>query len=257
MSTLEKFGILVILILVVIIGVVAVWGVGGEGANPFAPGDADVAAVEDPATGTIPGAPPAAPEWPTSVPTAPAAAGTGAVAPPPVAVQPERPVPPPAPPAAAVRTYTVQKGDTLAKISQDMLGSSGRWKEIVAVNQGLDPRKLKIGQVLSIPTSGGATVAEGTGATGIPAPNTLRAPAEAAKTEKVPATNFKPNDADGPTDEAASGTRTVEVQKGDTFYSLASKYLGNSNYHYKIQSANPDIDPRRLKPGMKIKIPAQ
>ncbi|MHC4924333.1 MAG: hypothetical protein ACYTG4_09695, partial [Planctomycetota bacterium] len=59
MSTLEKFGILVILILVVVIGVVAVWGVGGEeGVNPFEPGNGDnllVDAGDQGEAGNMPG----------------------------------------------------------------------------------------------------------------------------------------------------------------------------------------------------------
>ena len=64
MSTLEKFGILVILILVVIIGVVAVWGVGGEeGDGPF---DAL------PPAGSLAEAPPPAEEPGTDLPPWPA-----------------------------------------------------------------------------------------------------------------------------------------------------------------------------------------
>lgn len=75
-------------------------------------------------------------------------------------------VPPPSPAAAAVaaapataataaspsgRTYTVKRGDTLAVISQRMLGNAGRWHEIADMNGIRDPRTLRVGQVLRIP----------------------------------------------------------------------------------------------------------
>jgi nucleoid-associated protein YgaU len=68
------------------------------------------------------------------------------------AVQPN-PAPVYSPPAVALEPsrYTVQKGDTLWGIAAKTLGSGRRWKDIVAVNPGLDPQKLQIGQVLLIP----------------------------------------------------------------------------------------------------------
>lgn len=60
-------------------------------------------------------------------------------------------VPPVAPVAPAANTYTVQKGDTLWSIAQRFLGDGKRWREIVEVNPGLEPSKLKIGQVIMLP----------------------------------------------------------------------------------------------------------
>jgi len=54
-------------------------------------------------------------------------------------------------PAPATRSYTVQKGDTLWSISVRMLGNGQRWREIVDLNPGLEPTKLRIGQVILIP----------------------------------------------------------------------------------------------------------
>lgn len=63
---------------------------------------------------------------------------------------PPRPLESPAPPAAG-NTYTVQKGDTLWSIAQKFLGNGQRWREIVDVNPGLDPSKLKVGQSIVLP----------------------------------------------------------------------------------------------------------
>src|SRR5688572_12892277 len=126
MSTLEKFGILVILILVVIIGVVAVWGVGGKEDNPFASGE--VATAEDPAA-----VPPGTDlkDWPPATP-APADTATGPVPPPALGAAPAPSAPPPAP--AAPTTYKVQAGDTGAKNAQKTPGDANPWPEIARIN---------------------------------------------------------------------------------------------------------------------------
>ncbi len=48
--------------------------------------------------------------------------------------------------------YTVKKGDTLARIASRYLGSSERWREIVAANPGIKPNRLEIGSRLNMPT---------------------------------------------------------------------------------------------------------
>ena len=51
-------------------------------------------------------------------------------------------------------TYTIKEGDTLSAISKKMLGSAGRWREIIKLNPGLNPDKLQIGQIIKIPKTG-------------------------------------------------------------------------------------------------------
>lgn len=59
------------------------------------------------------------------------------------------------PPAEAdgTRYYTVQAGDTLSRISQQVYGTSGRWSEIFEANrdQMASPNSLRVGQRLRIP----------------------------------------------------------------------------------------------------------
>lgn len=45
------------------------------------------------------------------------------------------------------------------------------------------------------------------------------------------------------------------IQAGDTYSSLAEKYLGNGKYSHLIAKANPGKDPRRLFVGARINIP--
>jgi nucleoid-associated protein YgaU len=55
--------------------------------------------------------------------------------------------------AAAPRTYTVQSGDTLSKISKQFYGDANDYMKIFEANRGqlTDPDKIRPGQVLEIP----------------------------------------------------------------------------------------------------------
>ena len=57
--------------------------------------------------------------------------------------------PPPAPP----RTYSVQAGDTLSKISKHFYGDAGKYMKIFEANRDKlnSPDLIKVGQVLTIP----------------------------------------------------------------------------------------------------------
>jgi nucleoid-associated protein YgaU len=59
----------------------------------------------------------------------------------------------PAGPASAPRTYTVQKGDTLSKISKQYYGDANQYMKIFDANKDKlkDPDKIQVGQVLNIP----------------------------------------------------------------------------------------------------------
>lgn len=63
--------------------------------------------------------------------------------------------------ASKTRSYVVAKNDTLSTIAKKELGSKNRWNEILKVNEGLNPKKLKVGQTIQIPiVDGAAKVAE-------------------------------------------------------------------------------------------------
>jgi LysM repeat protein len=60
---------------------------------------------------------------------------------------------PAAPAPAPVRTYTVQKGDTLSKIAAAVYGKASAYPKIFEANRDQldDPDKIKPGQVLKLP----------------------------------------------------------------------------------------------------------
>ena len=57
--------------------------------------------------------------------------------------------------APKTTTYTVQKGDTLSKISKQVYGDAGQYMKIFSANrdQLSDPDKIQVGQVLKIPAA--------------------------------------------------------------------------------------------------------
>jgi nucleoid-associated protein YgaU len=135
------------------------------------------------------------------------------------------PVTPPA--AAASSEYTVKSGDTLEGIARAQLGDGQKWKSIVEMNPGLDPKALKVGQKIKMPAGGTASAKEAS------------APAAGA---------------------ASSSTNTYTVQKGDTLVAIARKFYGGDSDWKRILDANSSVlkgDAAALRPGMKLTIPAK
>jgi nucleoid-associated protein YgaU len=48
-------------------------------------------------------------------------------------------------------TYVVQRGDTMAKIAKNLLGSTKKWRELAKANPHINPNKLVVGQALVVP----------------------------------------------------------------------------------------------------------
>lgn len=51
------------------------------------------------------------------------------------------------------QTYTIKSGDTLGSISKKFFGTTTKWKEIAKANNISDPGKIKVGQMIEIPTT--------------------------------------------------------------------------------------------------------
>jgi LysM repeat protein len=123
-------------------------------------------------------APPPPPPAPVPPPPAPA--------PPPPPPPPPAPAPPPPPaaapaPAQADKTYTVNSGDSLSAIAQNLLGDGNRWPELYDLNKdvvGADPNLIFPGQVLKLPGNANAPAAIASPA---PAPAPAPQPAPGGK----------------------------------------------------------------------------
>ena len=55
------------------------------------------------------------------------------------------------PPDIRGGSFVVRHGDSLYGIARAALGDGARWREIAEMNQIIDPRCLKVGQVLRLP----------------------------------------------------------------------------------------------------------
>lgn len=156
----------------------------------------------------------------------PTGAGSGTTAPTaPISTPPAKSTTSAAAPAGA--DYTVKSGDTLEAIARAQLGDGQKWRAIVEMNPGLDPKALKVGQKLKMPAGGTATAKESS------------APTSGA---------------------ANSATNTYTVQKGDTLVAIARKFYGGDSDWKRILDANTSVlkgDAAALRPGMKLTIPAK
>ncbi|HTE04724.1 MAG TPA: LysM peptidoglycan-binding domain-containing protein [Planctomycetota bacterium] len=168
---------------------------------------------------------------PAGAPVAAAPAAPAASAPAPVVI------------AAPAGMHVVAKDETLSSIAARYLGSESRWKDLVKLNPGLDPRKLKIGTQIRV--SGEAEVADARPA---------KAPA-AKPVTPLTATPDKPAAAAAPVARAAGRTHTVV--KGDTLGAIAKTYLGSTAKADELYTANKDVLKSKddLKLGQVLRIP--
>ena len=120
------------------------------------------------------------------------------------------------PKRAATRTYKVRKGDTLGAIAQKQLGSTSHVGAIKKLNPGLDVDRLSIGKMIVLPGSAAASSA---------------------------------------TASLSGSYRTYTISKGDSFERIARIELGSASRVSEVMRLNPNVDPRRLRLGKKIKLP--
>lgn len=141
---------------------------------------------------------------------------------PPVAL-PGRPAP--RVPAAGESLVVVRSGDTLSRIAARALGDSSAWRKILALNDGIDPNRLKEGQVLRVP---------------LPL-------SEAAVLEE---------------DIQTSGDILAlhTVKDNEVLAKIAERYYGRQSREdwLRIQEANRDVlkNVHSLRPGITLRIPA-
>ena len=208
-------------------------------------------------------------------------AGPSAMTPTPGFSDPIVAVPAPLGPTIPGGTHTVAKGETLGDISATHYGTTKHWRKIVEANPGLDPARLKIGQVIQIPavettgvaaaTPGGAdtyTVKKGESYY-IIAKKMLGSSSrwrEIERLNSIPAEELRAGaviklpakaDAGGAsgTPGAAGGGKTHVVAKGETLGDISKVYFGTTTKWKQIVEANPGVRPENLKVGQSLVIP--
>jgi nucleoid-associated protein YgaU len=118
---------------------------------------------------------------------------------------------------------TIKPGDTLTAISARTLGDGEKWRRFVTANPGLNPNRLRVGQVLKIPG-------------GVPTPSPPVANAVVAKPAQ----------------------KTHRVGAGDTLTSIASTHYGDSSRWNDIFVANKKVlggNPDQLRVDVVLLIP--
>ncbi|AQY55126.1 endolysin [Geobacillus phage TP-84] len=110
-------------------------------------------------------------------------------------------------------TYTIKSGDTFWDLEQKNGWPHGTLQKL---NPGVNPNKLKVGQVIKVPKS------------------------EQKNVQRTVKNHQKPN------------YRTYKIKKGDTFWELEKK---NGWPHGTLQKLNPGVNPAKLQIGQTIKIP--
>ncbi|MEK7468239.1 MAG: LysM peptidoglycan-binding domain-containing protein [Planctomycetota bacterium] len=149
--------------------------------------------------------------------------------------------PPPVvrPPAAASKSYKVEPGDSLAKISLKVYGKEKYWQKIFEANKdkmSSPDDLLRVGTALNIPV-----IAD--------APAVVNDVAQAPPADPPVVRN------DPPRNDAAK--KTYKVKAGDTLSSIAKSQLGDANKWRAIFTANKDKlqNPDSLYEGMDLLIP--
>jgi len=113
------------------------------------------------------------------------------------------------------RQYFSVEGDTFATIAKKFFGDSEKWTIIARANPLMDPNKLRPGTVVMVPVD--------------------------------------PDNIQGR--ENLAGFQIHTIKSGDSLSTIAKQYYGKASLWGVIASANPEVNPDRLKVGSKLKIP--
>lgn len=138
------------------------------------------------------------------------------------------------------KRHRVSFDETLSGISLRYYATSTKVDQILNANPRVrDPRLLKPGEVLLIPA---------------PDQPGAASPSRAGQTQAEGRSSGQPSDRSS---DQPSG-RVYLVQRGDSFYSIARKMLGDATRWKELLERNRKLvknDPKRLRPGMRITLP--
>ncbi len=159
-------------------------------------------------------------------------------------------------PAARVpstRVVLVKAGDVLSLICQRELGTVRRMDEVLALNPGLDPDRLSIGQRLRMPVG---EVAPGPAAGTFVTSMVDRSKVVAAKSAplgRIAASQARLKAGAAATAPSGAG---YTVRPGDVLGSIAQRELGSVRRLGEIVAASPGLDPDRLVVGQTLRMPS-
>lgn len=129
-------------------------------------------------------------------------------------------------PTHALRTYRVKKNDTMAGIAKAVLGDERHMNRIRELNPDVDPRRMRPGLDLKLPTAAQLET---------PPKST---PDSAPKTAANPA-----------------GWREYTVKKGDSASEISKKMYGTVRHAKRILEANDISDPTKMQLNAVLRIP--
>ena len=154
-------------------------------------------------------------------------------------------------------TYLVKSGDSLARIARHQLGSEARWTEIQALNPGVTPENLKLGQTLLLPVGAASASAPAASAIANAAPARGEAQPKAGAKPKPAVASKAPASAQPASAPKPKAGRVYTVKSGDTLARIAERECGNAKLVGQIKALNPGLDPDKIKVGAKLNLPAQ
>ena len=153
--------------------------------------------------------------------------------------------------APAERTHTIVKGDHPERLAQKYYGKRSLANKLAEYN-GIDPTKLKIGQVIKVPD---ISVLDPNAA---PQNPTMQSPGQQLVHDETPRQSEPSAEVPARTAREEPKFKTATVQKGDNLWKLATRAYGkgtNANVE-KIRSLNPGLNEKHLKVGSQIRIAA-
>lgn len=147
------------------------------------------------------------------------------------------------------RYHVVQHGDTLHDIAVKELGSAGRVSEILALNPGLEPRRMRDGLKIKLPAAKVATDTKSTADAKVA--TDTKATSDAKKSAAAPAPVVA-------TAAKAAAGQTYKVKHGDTLTSISRVAYGNDKHVKDILAANRGKLPSAnvLRENMVLSLPA-
>lgn len=140
----------------------------------------------------------------------------------------------PEPVKPLTRTVKVQAGDSFWTIAERELGRGTLASALESLNPEVDPRRLRVGQELRVPTRHALEADDAGG-------QVASVPARSERVERV--------------EQPVSGA-TYVVREGDSAWVIAKRACGAGTRHTELAAANPGVNVGALRVGQRLVLPA-